>query len=114
VPALAAQYAVTRVQLAADRPISYAEAEPWLASPYRRLFIKRLQTRLADPEFRTAAMAKPQAYPEWQAALAPAATEPPKADAAKAEPPRAEPPKPEKAEKPASIFKWPFGGDNKK
>jgi hypothetical protein len=109
-PALAAQYQVTRVQLAADRPISYAEAEPWLNSPYRRLFIKRLQTRLSDPEFRAAALSKPQAYPEWQAAVAPA-PEPVKADAAKAEPPKPEPPK--APDKPASIFKWPFG-DNKK
>ena len=103
-PALAAQYQVARVQLAADRPISYAEAEPWLNSPYRRLFIKRLQTRLSDPEFRAAALSKPQAYPEWQATVAP---EPVKADTAKAEPPKPEPPKQ------PSIFKWPFG-DNKK
>ncbi|HZI82423.1 MAG TPA: hypothetical protein VFF44_00825 [Casimicrobiaceae bacterium] len=108
-PPLAAQYAVARVQLAADRPISYAEAEPWLTGPYRRLFIKRLQPRLADPEFRAAALAKPQAYPEWQAALAP--TEAAKTEPPKAEPPKAEAPKP--PEKPASIFRWPFG-DNKK
>ncbi len=108
-PALAAQYAVARKQLAPDRPISYAEAEPWLQGPYRRLFIKKLQTRLADPEFRTAAMAKPQAYPEWQAALAPA--EPVKAEPAKAEAAKVEPAKP--PEKPPSIFRWPFG-DNKK
>jgi hypothetical protein len=114
-PARAAQYAVVRVQPTADRPISYAEAEPWLASPYRKMFLRRLQPRLSDPEFRTAAMAKPQAYPEWQSALAP--TEPAlkekekekeKAEAAKA----AEAPKP--PDKPQSIFRWPFGGDNKK
>ena len=108
-PARAAQYAVVRVQLAVDRPISYAEAEPWLASPYRRLFIRRLQPRLSDPDFRTAAMAKPQAYPEWQAASAP----PEPAPKDKVEPPKAaEAPKP--PEKAQSIFKWPFGGDNKK
>jgi hypothetical protein len=94
-----------------DRPISYAEAEPWLASPYRKMFIRRLQPRLSDPEFRAAAMAKPQAYPEWQAGLAPAEPAPKekdKVEAAKA----AEAPKP--PEKPQSIFHWPFGGDNKK
>ena len=48
------------------------EAEPWLASPYRRAFVKRFQPRLADPEFRGPVMAKLQAYPEWQAALGPA------------------------------------------
>ncbi|HTS20814.1 MAG TPA: hypothetical protein VMN79_03300 [Casimicrobiaceae bacterium] len=108
-PALASQFAVARVQLAPDRPISYAEAEPWLTGPYRRLFIRRLQPRLADPEFRAAAMAKPQAYPEWQASLAPA-------EAPKAEPPKAEASKPAEAPKQPdkpSIFKWPFG-DSKK
>jgi hypothetical protein len=108
-PARAAQYQVARVQLVADRPITYAEAEPWLTSPYRRVFIRRLQPRLADPEFRTAAMAKPQAYPEWQTAVAPA--EPAKAEPAKPEAAKAEPAK--QPEKPASIFHWPFG-DNKK
>jgi hypothetical protein len=108
-PARASQYSVARVQLVADRPISYAEAEPWLTGPYRRLFIRRLQPRLSDPEFRTAAMAKPQAYPEWQAAVAP--SEPVKAEPAKTEAAKSEPPK--APEKPPSIFRWPFG-DNKK
>lgn len=113
-PALAGQYAVARVQLAADRPVSFAEAEPWLASPYRRLFIRRLQTRLDDPEFRSAAAAKAQAYPEWQAMLAPgevSKAEPVKAESPKAEPPKAEPPKPE-PEKPRSIFHWPWEKKN--
>jgi hypothetical protein len=101
-PSLAAQYQVVRVQPIADRPISYAEAEPWLTGPYRRAFLKRLQPRLADAEFRAPAMAKPQAYPEWQAALVP----PEAAGKDKAEPPKA----PEKAE---SGWKWPFG-DKKK
>jgi hypothetical protein len=70
-PARAAQYQVARVQLVVDRPISYAEAEPWLAGPYRRVFLKRLQPRLADAEFRAPVVAKLQAYPEWQTALAP-------------------------------------------
>ncbi|HUH92475.1 MAG TPA: hypothetical protein VL742_04935 [Casimicrobiaceae bacterium] len=108
-PALAGQFAVTRVQLAADRPISFAEAEPWLASPYRRLFIKRLQTRLSDPEFRSAAAAKAQAYPEWQAMLGP--TEAPKAEPVKAEPAKPEPPKSE-PETPKSIFHWPWEKKN--
>lgn len=104
-PARAAQYQVARVQLVADRPITYAEAEPWLTSPYRRIFIRRLQPRLADPEFRTAAMAKAQVYPEWQLTAAP--PEPVKAEPVKApEPPKAEAPK--QPEKP-SIFHWPFG-----
>jgi len=74
-PARAAQYQVARVQMAVDRPISYAEAEPWLAGPYRRVFLKRLQPRLADAEFRAPVVAKLQAYPEWQGALAPQETQ---------------------------------------
>lgn len=65
-PTRAALYQVAHVQLVTDRAITYAEAEPWLAGPYRRAFLKRLQPRLADPDFRAAVMAKPQAYPEWQ------------------------------------------------
>ncbi len=107
-PSRAAHYQVVRVQLAVDRPISYAEAEPWLNGPYRRMFLKRLQPRLADPDFRVPVMAKLQAYPEWQAVLAPPeAQAPSKVEPAKLEPPKA----PEKTE---PKFRWPFGGDNKK
>ena len=105
-PSRAAHYQVARVQLAVDRPISYAEAEPWLNGPYRRTFIRRLQPRLSDPDFRAPVMAKLQAYPEWQVVLAP-----PEAPS-KVEPPKVEPPKaPEKTE---PKFRWPFGGESKR
>ena len=117
-PARAAQYQVTRVQLVADHPISYAEAEPWLTGPYRRIFLKRLQPRLGDPEFRGPAMAKLQAYPEWQAALAPAEGQAKDKDKDKEkekekdkeekEKSKAEAP-PKAAEKTDSIWRWPFG-----
>src|SRR6266581_1154182 len=102
-PARASQYQVVRVQLVADRPISYVEAEPWLASPYRRAFVKRFQPRLADPEFRGPVMAKLQAYPEWQAALGPAEGQVKDKEKEKIEaPPKAE-------EKTESRWSWPFG-----
>lgn len=120
-PARAAQYQVARVQLVADRPISYAEAEPWLTGPYRRIFVKRFQPRLADPEFRGPAMAKLQAYPEWQAALAPAEGQAKDKDKEKEkekdkekekekekEKSKAEAP-PKAAEKAESTWSWPFG-----
>jgi hypothetical protein len=116
-PARAAQYQVARVQLVADRPISYAEAEPWLTGPYRRIFLKRLQPRLGDPEFRGPAMAKLQAYPEWQAALTPAEgqvkdkekeKEKEKDKEKEKETSKAEAP-PKAAEKTDSIWRWPFG-----
>jgi len=117
-PARAVQYPVTRVQLVADRPISYAEAEPWLTGPYRRVFLKRLQPRLGDPEFRGPAMAKLQAYPEWQAALAPAEGQAKDKDKDKEkekekdkeekEKSKAEAP-PKAAEKTESTWSWPFG-----
>jgi len=93
-PSRADKYATARVELAVDRPIVFAEAEPWLNSPYRAAFIKRLQPRLADPTFRTAVMANVQAYPEWSSVLVPppATTEAPK------------PP-----EKKDSGLPWPFG-----
>ncbi len=102
-PTRAQLYLVSRVQLLADRPISYAEAEPWLTGPYRRTFLKRLQPRLADPEFRSAVMAKIQAYPEWHGALVPQENPP----AAKTEPP---PKPPEKAQ---ATWSWPFGSTKK-
>jgi hypothetical protein len=102
-PSRAQLYQVARVQLVADRPISYTEAEPWLTGPYRRTFLKRLQPRLADPEFRSAVMGKIQAYPEWHVILAPQESPPT---------PKAEPP-PKPAEKAESTWNWPFGGTKK-
>ena len=98
-PNRATLYQVSRVQLVADRVITYAEAEPWLTGPYRKTFLKRLQPRLADAEFRGPVMAKLQAYPEWHSILVPPET-PPK-DKAEA-PPKA-------AEKADSKRNWPFG-----
>jgi hypothetical protein len=124
-PARAAQFQVARVQLVADRPINYAEAEPWLTGPYRRIFLKRFQPRLGDPEFRGPVMAKLLAYPEWQAALAPAEAQTKVKDKeknkAEAPPKVAEKDKdkdkeknkadapPKAAEKAESTWSWPFG-----
>jgi hypothetical protein len=116
-PTRAAQYQVARVQLVTERPISYAEAEPWLSSPYRRAFLKRLQPRLADPEFRAPVIAKLQAYPEWRDLVSPA-EEQTKEKADTAVPKAADKPKvAEKTEKaepaqksePKSMWFWPFG-----
>ena len=116
-PTRAAQYQVARVQLVTDRPISYAEAEPWLSSPYRRAFLKRLQPRLADAEFRAPVVAKLQAYPEWRDLVSPG-EEQTKDKVETAAPKAAEKPKVvEKTEKttpaeknePKSFWFWPFG-----
>jgi hypothetical protein len=124
-PARAAQYQVARVQLVADRPINYAEAEPWLAGPYRRVFLKRFQPRLGDAEFRGLVVAKLQAYPEWHAALGP--TEAQTKDKEKEKDKEKDKDKakdkdkdkakdqdkveapPKAAEKTDSIWRWPFG-----
>ncbi len=104
-PSRAQLYQVSHIQLVAERPISYPEAEPWLTGPYRRVFLKRLQPRLTDPEFRTLASAKAQAYPEWQGSLGSAESAP----ADKAEPSQAA----AKAAKPESTGNWPFGSSKK-
>jgi hypothetical protein len=104
-PSRAQLYQVSHVQLVADRAISFAEAEPWLTGPYRHAFLRRLQPRLTDPEFRTLASAKAQAYPEWHGSLAPA--ESPPAD--KPEAPQAA----TKAEKSETTWGWPFGNSKK-
>jgi hypothetical protein len=93
------------------------------------VFIKRLQPRLADPVFRAAVTASAQSYPEWSAALAPAAgspepdKNPPQAKAkesetsalqAKSKEPDKSPEqaKAKEPEKPAPWW-WPFGGSRK-
>jgi len=70
-PAFAAKYKAARVQLVPGQQITYAEAEPWLSGPYRKLFLKRFQPRLKDPEFRTAVDAHIARYPEWDRVLHP-------------------------------------------
>jgi hypothetical protein len=116
-PARAAQYQVARVQLVADRSINYTEAEPWLTGPYRRVFLKRFQPRLGDPEFRGPVMAKLQAYPEWHAALVPTEGQTKEKEKEKEkdtdkerakEKDKAEAP-PKAAEKTESTWSWPFG-----
>jgi hypothetical protein len=100
-PSRADKYRTTRVELAVDHPVSFAEAEPWLNGPYRRVFVKRFQPRLSDPAFRTAVGPNMQAYPEWSSVVAP-----PPPQAAKTEPEKP----PEKKE---SGLPWPFSGSRR-
>lgn len=109
-PSRAQLYEVSHVQVVAEHSITYAEAEPWLTGPYRRLFLKRLQPRLADPEFRAQATAKAQLYPEWHGVLVP--TEAAPAEKVEASPKPAEKTE-KKAEKSDSPWGWPFGNSKK-
>lgn len=68
---LASRFKGKTVQLVVDRDISYAEAAPWLAGSYRRVFVKRFQRRLSDPAFRSGVEARINAYPEWDRILHP-------------------------------------------
>jgi hypothetical protein len=104
-PSRAEKYRTVRVELAVDRPISFAEAEPWLNGPYRRVFIKRLQPRLSDPTFRAAVGTNVQAYPEWGSVLTP--PQPPPPQEAKAQPAEKAP------EKKDSGLPWPFSGSRR-
>ncbi|HEY5310614.1 MAG TPA: hypothetical protein VIK97_19010 [Casimicrobiaceae bacterium] len=70
-PVLAPRYKSAKVQLVAEQEISFAEAEPWLAGPYRKVFLKRLTPRLRDREFRAAVDARIARYPEWDPILHP-------------------------------------------
>ena len=76
--------------LAVDREITLAEADPWLAGPYRRAFARRLGGRLADPAFRKAVEANIAAYPDFDRVLHPekypASTTPPATGVAPAAP----------------------------
>ena len=63
-PALAAR-TKAKPTLVADRDITYAEAEPWLAGRDRVVFEKRFAGRLRDPAFRKAAEPDLARHPAW-------------------------------------------------
>jgi hypothetical protein len=57
--------------LVVDHEITYAEAEPWLATRDRAVFEKRFAGRLRDPAFRSAAQPNLARYPMWDRMLNP-------------------------------------------
>jgi hypothetical protein len=69
-PSFAARYG-TPPTLVADREITYAEAQPWLASRDRAAFEKRFASRLRDPAFRRAVEPHIARYPSWDRMLHP-------------------------------------------
>jgi len=69
-PALAARIKA-KPALVADHEITYAEAEPWLASRDRAAFEKRFASRLRDPAFRAAVVPNLARYPTWDRMLNP-------------------------------------------
>ena len=70
-PKLAPKYKAARGQLVAEQEVTFAEAEPWLTGPYRKLFLKRFQPRLKDRAFRAGVEAHIARYPEWDRLLHP-------------------------------------------
>ncbi len=77
-PALAAKLKGKPAPVA-DRDITYAEAEPWLAGRDRALFEKRFSGRLRDPAFRKAVEPHVARYPSWDRILHPEKYAPPPA-----------------------------------
>ena len=67
----------TRPALVADREITYAEAEPWLAGRDRAVFERRFASRLRDPVFRRAVEPDVARYPTWDRRLHPEKYAPP-------------------------------------
>ena len=70
-PALAPKYKSAKIQLVPEQEVTYEEAEPWLAGPYRKQFLKRFRPRLKDPAFRAGVEAHIARYPEWDRILHP-------------------------------------------
>ncbi|HQR10976.1 MAG TPA: hypothetical protein PLW68_06580 [Casimicrobiaceae bacterium] len=70
-PAVSAKYKDAKIRLPAEQEVSFAEAEPWLAGPYRKIFIRRFQPRLKDPTFRADVEARISQFPEWDRVLHP-------------------------------------------
>jgi hypothetical protein len=75
-PALAARFK-SRPQLAGERDVSYAEAQPWLAGRDRAVFERRFTPRLKDPVFRRAVEPDVAGYPSWDRRLHPEKYAPP-------------------------------------
>jgi len=76
-PGRIARFQTNRVDPTTLRDASFADAEPWLATPYRTAFVNRFQARLKDPAFQKAAEPRLRDVPEWDKALRPAeATKP--------------------------------------
>jgi hypothetical protein len=69
-PALAGRIK-SKPALVVDREITYAEAEPWLASRDRAVFERRFTSRLRDPAFRSSALPNLARYPAWDRLLNP-------------------------------------------
>jgi hypothetical protein len=94
-PGRIARFQANRVDAATLRDASFADAEPWLATPYRAAFVNRFQARLkADPAFQKAAEPRLRDVPEWDKALRPAEATKPAAAAPPAPVPVAPPPPP--------------------
>jgi len=114
----AAKFKTARADLVAEREVTYAEAEPWLASPYRAAFIKRFQPRLADAGFRAAVSANAQTYPEWSGVAAPRVELEKEKDKEKEKEKEKTAKVEQKAEKPTAepegFFQRLFGGQKKK
>jgi hypothetical protein len=70
-PSRAATVSASRIVLAADRDVNYAEAKPWLSGQYRQLFLKSFRPRLRDAAFRNAVEVDIGSYPEWDRVLHP-------------------------------------------
>jgi hypothetical protein len=69
-PALAARLK-GKPALAVDHEITFAEAEPWLATRERAVFERRFAGRLRDPEFRKDVGPNISRYPMWNRMLHP-------------------------------------------
>lgn len=69
-PALAGRFEAAAPTLAAGREVTFAEAEPLLATSARHAFARRFAPRLSDPAFRSAAAAS-RPVPEWDRTLHP-------------------------------------------
>jgi len=82
-PRLAARFTAPAPALTPGAEVTYADAEPWLAGPYRRAFVRRLTPRLSDAEFRAGVEARIGSYPEWDRMLHPEKYATDKAPAAK-------------------------------
>lgn len=72
-PSRLAKFAGRRIEPTRDHEVSYDEVQAWLTMPrgWRRGFVERFQSRLKDPNFRSAVDLHMSSHPEWNPVVHP-------------------------------------------